>query len=111
MSEDLGQDGRYPAHRVMQTFLVTVPVSASSVEEASQVMLEMLDADSNSINDIGGLDIFPLPDDKPYLVCRGCGEAFDHIIPAQEHGTYIPGPDPQWCGEAGFDIVPEEDAL
>lgn len=49
--------------------------------------------------------------EKPYLVCRGCGEAFDSLIPAHEHGAYIPGPDPSWCGEAGFDIVPESEAL
>jgi hypothetical protein len=46
-----------------------------------------------------------------FLVCRGCGEAFDSITPAHEHGVFIAGPDPQWCGEAGFDIVPESEAF
>jgi hypothetical protein len=50
-------------------------------------------------------------EEKPYLVCRGCGEAFDEVQPARDHGTFIPGPDPSWCGEAGFDIVPESEAL
>jgi hypothetical protein len=46
-----------------------------------------------------------------FLVCRGCGEAFDSITPAHEHGVFIAGPDPSWCGEAGFDIVPESEAF
>ena len=95
----------------MQKFRVGVPVTAEDAEQAAQVIIIALGADVNSINDIGGLTAEEIPDDKPYLVCRGCGEAFDSLGFAQAHGTFIPGPDPSWCGEAGFDIVPEEDAL
>jgi len=49
--------------------------------------------------------------ETPFLVCRGCGEAFDNLNFARDHGTFIPGPDPSWCGEAGFDIVPESEAF
>lgn len=50
-------------------------------------------------------------EEKQFLVCRGCGEAFDEITTAHQHGTFIAGPDPSWCGEAGFDIVPESEAM
>jgi hypothetical protein len=46
--------------------------------------------------------------DKPVLICRGCDEVFDSITAAHEHGVFIPGPDPAWCGEAGFDLAPKE---
>lgn len=49
--------------------------------------------------------------ERMYLVCKGCGEAFDNMQSAHEHGTFIPGPDPSWCGEDGFDMVPESEAL
>jgi hypothetical protein len=49
--------------------------------------------------------------EKMYLSCRGCGEVFDSIIPARDHGSFIPGPDPSWCGEDGFDIIPESEAF
>jgi len=49
--------------------------------------------------------------EKLYLVCIGCGEAFDNITAAHEHGVFIPGPDPSWCGEDGFNIMPESEAL
>lgn len=49
--------------------------------------------------------------EKMYLVCKGCGEAFDSIPGAHEHGVFIAGPDPTWCGENGFDLVPESEAL
>jgi predicted nucleic acid-binding Zn-ribbon protein len=49
--------------------------------------------------------------EKQYLVCIGCGEAFDDITAAHEHGVFIPGPDPSWCGENGFQIVPESEAF
>ena len=49
--------------------------------------------------------------EKQYLVCNGCGEAFDSITAAHEHGEFIPGPDPQWCGEDGFVITDESEAF
>lgn len=55
--------------------------------------------------------LFEVDEEKPYLVCRGCGEAFDDLTAAHQHGTFIAGPDPSWCGEAGFDIVPESEAV
>jgi len=45
------------------------------------------------------------------LVCINCGEAFDSITAAHEHGVFIPGPDPSWCGENGFAILPESEAM
>jgi hypothetical protein len=49
--------------------------------------------------------------EKMFLVCIGCGEAFDSMTAAHEHGVFIPGPDPSWCGEEGFNIMPESEAL
>lgn len=49
--------------------------------------------------------------EKMFLVCKNCGEAFDTLQTAHEHGTFISGPDPSWCGEDGFDLVPESDAF
>lgn len=48
--------------------------------------------------------------EKLYLVCRGCGEACDEIKTAQEHGSVDPNTK-VWCGEDGFDILPESEAL
>jgi len=48
--------------------------------------------------------------EKQYLVCNGCGEAFDDITAAHEHGVS----DPQsktWCGDNGFVILPESEAM
>jgi hypothetical protein len=48
--------------------------------------------------------------EKLYLVCNSCGEAFDEIQTAHEHGAS----DPQsktWCGDDGFVIAPESEAL
>ena len=50
-------------------------------------------------------------EEKQYLVCVGCGEAFEDITSAHQHGVFIPGPDPSWCGENGFQIVPESEAF
>ncbi len=50
-------------------------------------------------------------EEKLYLVCNGCGEAFDEIQTAQEHGQFVPGMDPSWCGEDGFAILPESEAF
>jgi hypothetical protein len=50
------------------------------------------------------------PEEKLYLVCNGCGEACDDIKAAHEHGAS----DPQskvWCGDDGFVIMPESEAL
>lgn len=95
----------------MRQFRVGVPVSARNAPEAAATIIETLGADENSINDIGGVTVEEIPARKPYLVCRGCGEAFDSLLFARDHGVFIPGLNPAWCGEAGFDIVPEEEAL
>ena len=92
-------------------YTVAVPVTAGSPAEAKQVVIDSLGADEYSINDIGGLQVELVPDEKQYLVCNGCGEAFDSITSAHEHGVFIPGPDPSWCGENGFGILPESEAL
>ena len=49
-------------------------------------------------------------DEKQYLVCKGCGEAFDTIDSAHKHGTSDPN-SKSWCGEDGFDLLPESEAL
>ena len=48
------------------------------------------------------------PESQLVLICRGCEETFDSLTAAHEHGVFIPGPDPSWCGEAGFDLAPKE---
>ena len=95
----------------MTEYTVAVPVRANSADEAAQVIAIALGADQHSINDIGGLRVELVPDEKQYLVCNGCGEAFDNITAAHEHGVYIPGPDPSWWGDEGFVIAPESEAL
>ena len=95
----------------MSLYRVAVPVTADTPAEARRVIVIALGFDQHSINDIGGVRVELVPDEKQYLVCNGCGEAFDNITAAHEHGVFIPGPDPSWCGEVGFDIVPESEAL
>jgi hypothetical protein len=95
----------------MSNYRVSVPVTADSPTEAAQALIEALGADSISINDIGGVVVDLVPDEKQYLVCNGCGEAFDSITAAHEHGVFIAGPDPTWCGENGFAILPESEAM
>lgn len=49
-----------------------------------------------------------------YLTCRGCGETFRedvHLLIVQEHGNSDPSGSAGWCGEDGFDLVPESEAL
>jgi hypothetical protein len=48
--------------------------------------------------------------EKMYLVCRGCGEACDDIGTARDHGVSNPQ-SKTWCGEDGFDILPESEAM
>lgn len=45
-----------------------------------------------------------------YLVCNGCGEAFDSVRFAYEHGTRLPASG-VWCGDDGFNIQPESEAM
>lgn len=48
-----------------------------------------------------------MPNEKLYLVCKGCGEAFDAIEPAKEHEAGSFG-----CEAAdGYDILPESEAF
>ncbi len=49
--------------------------------------------------------------EKLYLVCNGCGEAFDSIEAAQQHGTADLSGSAGWCGEDGFVIQPESEAM
>jgi hypothetical protein len=95
----------------MTRYEVTVPVAAATPDRAKRLVVEALGFDEHSINDIGGVRVELVPDEKQYLVCNGCGEAFDNITAAYEHGVYIPGPDNSWCGEEGFVIAPESEAL
>lgn len=46
-----------------------------------------------------------------FLVCRNCGEAFDSITFAHEHGTADLSGSAGWCGDEGFNIVPESEAF
>ena len=92
-------------------YIVGVPVMADSPAQAAEIIGTALGFDQNSIHEIGSLTVEKVPDEKMYLVCINCGEAFDGITAAHEHGVFIPGADPHWCGEEGFNLVPEEDAL
>lgn len=97
--------------RDANTYRVSLPVTADSPRAAALILLEALGCDENSINDIGGAQVELIPDEKQYLVCINCGEAFDSMTAAHEHGVFIPGPDPQWCGEEGFYIAPKSEAF
>lgn len=46
-----------------------------------------------------------------FLVCINCGEAFDSITPAYEHGTADLSGSAGWCGDMGFNILPESEAF
>ena len=92
-------------------YTVIVPVTADTPADAARVVIDALGFDEHSINEIGGVQVDVVLDEKQFLVCRGCGEAFDNITAAYEHGVYIPGPDNSWCGEEGFVIAPESEAL
>lgn len=48
--------------------------------------------------------------EKLYLVCNGCGEACDSIETAREHGVRNPQ-SLVWCGDDGFVIQSESEAL
>jgi hypothetical protein len=49
--------------------------------------------------------------EKMYLVCHCCGEACDSIEAAHEHGNSDPSGTVGWCGEDGFNILPESEAF
>ncbi len=92
-------------------YVVGVPVMADSPAQAAEIIGTALGFDQNSINEIGGLTVEAVPDEKTFLVCKGCGEAFDTMPLAREHGAFISGFNPTWCGEDGFDLVPESEAF
>jgi len=52
-----------------------------------------------------------LTTEKQVLVCRNCGEAFDSITLAHEHGTADLSGSAGWCGDEGFNILPESEAF
>ncbi len=87
-------------------YVVGVPVMADTPEKAREIIGTALGFDQNSVHEIGSLTVELVPEEKMYLVCKGCGEAFDSISAAHEHGVFIAGADPTWCGEDGFDLVP-----
>jgi hypothetical protein len=95
-----------PTHR----YRVSVNVTADDATGAARMVGEALGFDQNSVHEIGGLSVDLLPDEKRFLVCRGCGEACDGIISATEHGVSDVSGCGGWCGEEGFDIVPESEA-
>jgi len=90
-------------------YVVGVPVMADSPAKAAEIIGTALGFDQNSINEIGGLTVELVPEEKRVLVCRGCGEACDSIISAHEHGQSDPSGCAGWCGEDGFDLVPESE--
>jgi hypothetical protein len=49
--------------------------------------------------------------EKQYLGCRNCGEVFDSITAAHEHGTADLSGSAGWCGDEGFNIIPESEAF
>lgn len=95
----------------MSAYDVTVRVQADGPAEAARVVIEALGFDEYSINEVGGVRVDLAPEEKQCLVCINCGEAFDNLSAAHEHGVFIPGADPRWCGEEGFSIVPESEAF
>lgn len=100
----------------MPRYTVNIPVTADTPGDAARILIDALGADENSINDIGGVEVSPVVTSRShpeslFLVCESCGEAFESIAAAHEHGVFIPGPDPSWCGENGFLILPESEAL
>jgi hypothetical protein len=50
-------------------------------------------------------------EEKQYLGCRNCGEVFDSITAAHEHGTADLSGSAGWCGDEGFNIIPESEAF
>jgi len=97
-------------HRPVTAYRVTVNVTADSVTDAARVIGEALGFDEHSIHEIGGVQVELVPAEKQFMVCRGCGEACDSVISAYEHGQSDPSGCGGWCGEEGFDLVPESEA-
>lgn len=96
----------------MNEYVVSIPVRAESAAEAARALIDALGADEHSINDIGGVRVSPVPEgEKQMLVCQNCGEAFDDIQAAHDHGVFLGGMDPSWCGEDGFAIMPESEDM
>lgn len=48
---------------------------------------------------------------QQYLACVNCGEVFDSITTAHEHGASDPSGSLGWCGDDGFNIIPESEAF
>jgi hypothetical protein len=94
----------------MTEYRVAVNVTADSATDAARLVGEALGFDQHSVHEIGGLQVDLVPEEKRVLVCRGCGEACDGIISAHEHGQSDPSGCAGWCGEEGFDLVPESEA-
>jgi hypothetical protein len=57
------------------------------------------------------IEVTLVPDETPFLVCINCGEAFDNITSAYEHGYSDVSGSAGWCGDEGFNIVPESEAF
>jgi len=92
-------------------YAVSIPVVALSPAEAKRAVVDALGFDEHSINDIGGVQVALVPDEKQYLVCIRCGEAFEDMMSALEHGPSDPSGSAGWCGDEGFNILPESEAL
>lgn len=97
----------------MREYDATIRISANSPDEAAQEILMALGSDENAINDIGGVQVVPAlgGDDDPCLACRGCGEAFDDLTAARDHGTSNLSGRSYWCGEDGFDLGPRSEVF
>lgn len=93
-------------------FNVSVEIEADSADAAKDSFVYALGFDTYSIEDVGGVKVSPVPEgEKQMLVCQNCGEAFDDIQAAHDHGVFLGGMDPSWCGEDGFAIMPESEAM
>lgn len=49
-------------------------------------------------------------EDGPMLVCNNCGEAFDDLQAAHEHGPSNPQSQ-TWCGDDGFSLMSRAEAM
>lgn len=49
-----------------------------------------------------------MPEETLYVVCLGCGEAFDDLVIAKQHEADSKDPS---CTSEGYEILPESEAM
>lgn len=89
--------------------VVESPTACAYAASADGVTVEWFDSYKQAARRYGDLPLTIVTRkqwDAPamYVVCRGCGEAFDDLAIAYAHGD-------DGCGSDGWDVLPESEAM